>query len=556
MKGEHKDPRVRNYQYQSRNLVDLIKSGDITFDDMSVHSVLRLMRNPYNGIVVTSPKIFSLEMGKSHDFCRKAFASLKERGWIQYNNVNGSQKPFPIIVIDSDFLLYLGSDVDVNVGMVGLNSDENVSREIELRNISGEPLEGNTPVLARPVQRSHEKTSNGCTGELNAIPNNPSGDIASGDSGEKGLDQISSRLDKDKIRLGCNVPVILDNRQQQNNEMQNPLPSSYSPNQEKGIDEQISIQEPPNRILWTDMPEYTVVNAGMDGKTLTAVIDGERYIVTDNRIQAHQGTAAGGESADVQVSKGVGKQEGTPAPPLVCPTVQSDDEVEAAHDSVDCECEITVTCPKCDSPLVYQRGRVDCIECDWSFGYRKFKRLFLGDEGKMARWQEGKMEGEEDRIPNPTALPPDRLASSPEYGDSISTGEAVNNRGMLSGLLNGMATPQMATEGLVDGMAGDVDPNRISSATTNLSGGLGDDGDGNADEEESKGIGEQESEEATQLPNASAHLLTRPLAQNGGNGQAGEESGALSTAFVKRSKEETLRLLKRLALSEKAESDE
>lgn len=110
MKGEHNDPRVRDYQYQSRNLVDLIRSGIITFDDASVHNVLRLMRNPDSGIVVTSPKMFSMRMGKSHDFCKKAFASLKELGWIRYNSVNDSRKPFPIIVIDSDFLLYLGSD--------------------------------------------------------------------------------------------------------------------------------------------------------------------------------------------------------------------------------------------------------------------------------------------------------------------------------------------------------------------------------------------------------------------------------------------------------------
>ncbi len=472
MKGEHKDPRVSNYQYQSRNLVDLIDAGIITFDDASVHSVLRLMRNPYNGIVVTSPKMFSMRMGKSHDFCKKAFASLKELGWIRYNRVNGSQKSFPIIVIDSDFLLYLGSDVDVKVGMVGLNSDENVSDEVGLRNISGETLEGNTPVLARPVQRSHEKTSNGCTGELNAIPINPSGDIASEDSGEKRLDQISSRLDKDKIRLGCNVPVILDNRQPQNNEMQNPPPSSYSLTQENDIDETESCQDTPNRILWTDIPEYTVVNAGIDGKTLTAVIDGERYIVTDNRTQAHQSTAADGESADVQVSKGAGEQVGGGAGVQVGKEEVSADEMEAERDGVDCECDIMVKCPKCSNPLVYQRGRVDCIECDWSFGYCTFKRRFL---------------------------------SEPEYGDSISTGEAAANCGMLSGLLNGMATPQMATEGFVDGMVGDVDPNRIASATTKLSGGLGDDGDSDV---------------------------------GGGNEQV-----------VKRSKEETLRLLKRLDLS-------
>lgn len=163
---------------------------------------------------------------------------------------------------------------------------------------------------------------------------------------------------------------------------------------------------------------------------------------------------------------------GAPVEPLTQLSGDVEDEMEAQRDGVDSECDIMVKCPKCDSPLVYQRGRVECIECDWSFGYCTFKRRFL---------------------------------SELEYDDSISPEEAANNCKQLEQLVSDNQLSKSGHEGLVDGMVGDVDPNRIASATTKLSGGLGDNGDGDADE---------------------------------GNGQV-----------VKRSKEETLRLLKRLDLS-------
>ena len=492
MQNELKDPRICNYRYHSRNVLDLVKAGVISFDEMSVHEALRLMRNPYNGIVVTSPKSFSLDMGKSHDFCKKTFAALKKLGWIQYNSENGSQSSFPIKVLDTDFLLHLGSNVDVKSGMVGLNSDENTSQEIELRTISGELPNEKSPLLARPVQRSNEKTSNGCTGELNAIPNNPSGDIGLSDSGEKHLEQSSRKEEKKENRVGCIIPVISVNRQQLNNEMQNPLPSFSIHTQEKDIDEETISFEPPNRIFFTDIPKDVHIIYKLDGSPKRTTIDGILYSIDDNRTGAQKGTASGvmekarereGEKAS-EGSKTQVSLSHSPAFPLSqnedtnnsgddCEPsgvaesemargqdgreesgTDSDDaltassparfasgdvaDIEAAQrDGVDSECDIMMPCPVCASPMIYQRGRVECILCDWSFGYCKFKRLFLAE---------------------------------PEIDDSISVEQVADNCKKLSQLVGDTESSKSVHEELVDGMSGDIDPNRISQLTTALFG--------------------------------------------------------------------------------------
>lgn len=56
---------------------------------------------------------------------------------------------------------------------------------------------------------------------------------------------------------------------------------------------------------------------------------------------------------------------------------QQADIDKAEQDSVDEDYQFPIPCPVCNNPLVYKRGRVNCTDCDWSFGYRVFKKRLM-----------------------------------------------------------------------------------------------------------------------------------------------------------------------------------
>lgn len=278
MSNKNDKPQIKPYRHFARNGIDLIEAGVISFDEWAVHGALRLRRNHVTGIVVSSPKKFSLEMGKSHDFCKKAFAALKEKGWIQYNSVSGSQRPFPIKVIDMDFRLHFGSEVEVQNGMVGLNVDENASTEIELHDLGYGNLTPKFPISDSPVQDGEEKTRADRTARHNDVAINTSDNVGLSNSPDLLDYEYEEENENEKDNEDC-VPISSrgpTGKSEILTEQENPPPSL-------SINSLTSETKPKYQTIHrSDIPEYTVSIWNIAGTEESVVIDGERFLVVDD----------------------------------------------------------------------------------------------------------------------------------------------------------------------------------------------------------------------------------------------------------------------------------
>lgn len=120
----------------------------------------------------------------------------------------------------------------------------------------------------------------------------------------------------------------------------------------------------PDKILLSEVPE-------------NARILGDSSFVCDSPREISSST----------ISRGKPQTKDTLPSPVV--TENELDIKIASADGVDGDFDFEQTCPACDNPLFFNHGRVECIECDWSFRYPKFKERFLVEED-IARMQSSK----------------------------------------------------------------------------------------------------------------------------------------------------------------------
>lgn len=308
------------YAKTARHAQELVSMGYLDYDAFLHHHWLKLFRNPFNNIVFTSPSMEASKTGKPASSVRKWWSQLRSIGWISYGDVNGKKRPFPVVVYDGDFeTLVTGPAVTQNslaVHNVDQVIDPNETPKIEIVNV-------NAGVRALKKGTFSPENVRPAPGESENRPTpeqvHTSNPVVAGD-GEIPYKEPDPEKKKEPEPDSRSRSFL---RSQTNDKERSEL-------DKRALliwDEEFIQDE-----LWMEMNEDEKLNLVVSFEN-----DDPTYL---------------GQQADID---------------------------KAEQDGVDEDYQFPIPCPVCNNPLVYKCGRVNCTDCDWSFGYRVFSKRLMSE---------------------------------------------------------------------------------------------------------------------------------------------------------------------------------
>ena len=147
----------------------------------------------------------------------------------------------------------------------------------------------------------------------------------------------------------------------------------------------------PDSILFSQVPPEYRIRWNTKAEPVDVNIDGIWYKIIDDRAVSQEGASP--TASPVEVPSFPAEAHVETQPPVVVASVDVSLDVQSANSNeVDINLEAQLAdgfldydgiegeCPTCGSGLYLERGCVKCLNCDWEFGYRKFKERFLSEQ--------------------------------------------------------------------------------------------------------------------------------------------------------------------------------
>lgn len=306
------------YAKTARHAQELVSMGYLDYDAFLHHHWLKLFRNPFNNIVFTSPSMEAVKTGKPASSVRKWWAQLRSIGWISYGDANGKKRPFPVVVYDGDFeTLVTGPAVTQNslaVHDVNQIINPDSSPKIEIVNV-------NAGVRALKKGTFSPENVRPAPGKSE---NRPS------------PEQVHA--EKSVVASDGEIPYKYPEPEKEKEPEPDSRSRSFLPLQTK--DKELSELDKRALLIWDEefIQDELWMEMNEDEK-LNLVVSFE-----------NEETTYLGQQADID---------------------------KAELDSVNEDYQFPIPCPVCENSLSYKRGRVNCTDCDWSFGYRVFKKRLM-----------------------------------------------------------------------------------------------------------------------------------------------------------------------------------